>query len=79
MKGRHVEAPVVHHAQREVDDPDVEPAVVQVAGDRQEPKRIHLEHGRRGDHVADRSVQDGVLAEVVDARRVQQQQVGLRP
>ena len=76
-EARYIEAPAVHHAQREIDDPHLHAAIVQIARDRQESERIHLEHGGGGDHVAHRTIQDGPLAEVVDARRMQQQQIRL--
>ena len=76
-EARHVEATIVHHAQREIDDAHVETPVVQVARHGQESERVHLEHGRRRHHVADGPVEDRTLAEVVHARRVQQQQVRL--
>ena len=77
-EARHVEAPAIHHAQREVDDSHRHAPIVQIARDRQESQGIHLEHRRGGDHVADRAVENRLLAEVVDARRMQQQQIQIR-
>jgi hypothetical protein len=74
-EARHVEAAAVHHAQREIDDAHLHAAIVQIARDRQKSQGVHLEHGRGGDHVAHRTVEDRLVAKIVNARRMQQQQI----
>src|ERR1022692_3103702 len=75
QKVGYVETPAIHHAQRQIDDPDLHAAIVQVARYRQESERIHFEHGGGGHHVAHRTVEDRFFAKVVNAGRMQQQQV----
>jgi hypothetical protein len=71
----HVELRVGQHAQAQVDDAHLHAPLLQVSRDGQEPDGVDLEHDGRRHHVADRAIKDRLLAEVVHARRVQQQQV----
>ena len=58
-----------------MDDPDVVAALFEMIGDRRQADRVHLEGGRRKDDVADGPVLRAHLAEVVNARGMEQDQI----
>ena len=69
-----IETVVLEHSRGDIDDPCRESIRFEVRGDGCEANRVHLENGRRGYEVAHRAAQDGLFAEVVDARGVEQNQ-----
>src|SRR5208282_1527384 len=67
------ETRLLHHAHRQIRYAHVHPALPQVACDGKKAERIHLEHWRRWDEVANGTVEDRLLTKVINARRMQEQ------
>ena len=70
-----VELLALEHLDRDVHDPGLEARRFEVRRDRHEPHGIHLEHGGRGDHIADGAVEYRLLPEVVHAGSVHEDNV----
>ena len=70
-----VEAGVAQHPIGEIDDLDVVIIALEEGRDARQTDRVHLEHRRRGDGVGDRAEEGVCGAEVVDGRRVKQDEV----
>src|SRR6266545_3733658 len=69
-------APATHHQQREVDDSHSIPMPPQKRGEREKSNWVHLEHRRGWDHIAERTIENRAFTKVVDARRVDEDEVG---
>ncbi|KAF5072730.1 hypothetical protein DSECCO2_199140 [anaerobic digester metagenome] len=71
----HVQPAIVEHHAGQVHDANLVAVLGQVGGHGGEAERVHLEDRGGGDHVAHRPVEQELLPEVVNARRVQEYDV----
>ena len=66
---------ILEHPQRQVDDAHMNVTPLQVFGDGRKTHRVHLENRRGRNQVADGSEKDGELAEVINRRRMEEDEI----
>ena len=71
----HVELLILEHLHGDIDDPHFEAVALQIFGEADKPDGIHLEDWRRGDDIADRTMDSGPLSEVVKGRGMQKDEI----
>jgi hypothetical protein len=73
----HIVSRVLQHSESQVDDANRKAMPRKIFRDGGEPERVHFKYGSGGDDIANGPEHDWPFAKIIDARRMEQNQIWL--